>query len=233
MGSFYKSIVLLVLAAFPLYSSQSSLRPAQPTHYFYVPTAYLNDEFDLVASMREISYALPAHLQVQMSLVDNIGRINFGARYGFKDNLSVGAGMAWTFVQITDDWHHGIKHVDDDGKSRPRLGAFLAWGIAQTRSFEACLVPHMQLGHAFSLGADFALKATPHEFWSVIWEVGTSFDLSAGDFWFNTDGGFRIHPPAIPYLTFDGGIDLVEANVEFHDFHVAPYFDVNFAIKTK
>lgn len=233
MGSFYKSIAVLALAALPLFSAQSTLRPAQPTHYFYVPTAYLNDEFDLVASLREVAFTLPANLQLHMSLVDNVGRLNFGARYGIKDNLSVGAGMAWTFVQITDNWHHGIKHEDDHGNKHPRLGAFLAWGITKTSTFEACLVPHMQLGDAFSLGADFALKATPSDFWSVIWEVGTSFDLSAGAFWFNTDGGVRIHPPEIPFLNFDAGIDLVEENVEYHDFHVAPYFDVIFAIKTK
>lgn len=228
MGIFLKTVILLSVTILTSFAAQSSLRPAKPTHYFYVPTAYLNNEFDLVASLREVSFALPANLQLQMSLVDNVGRINFGARYGFTDNLSVGAGMAWTFVQINYDWHHGIKHED-----RPRLGAFLAWGITKTSTFEACLVPHMQIGNAFSLGVDFALMATPSNFWSVIWELGTSFDLGAGEFWFNTDGGIRIHPPEIPYLTFDAGIDLVEEHLSNYSGHVAPFFDVNFAIRTK
>jgi hypothetical protein len=76
--------------------------------------------------------------------------------------------------------------------------------------------------------------ATPSNWWSLIWELGTSFDLKAGAFWFNTDGGIRVHPPTIPYLSFDGGIDLVEEHVnEYYDPHVAPFFDVNFAIRTK
>ncbi len=229
MGTFYKTITLLALAALPLFSAQSTLRPAQPTHYFYVPTAYLNNEYDLVASLHEVSFTLPAHLQLGMSLLDNIGRINFGARYGIKDNLSVGAGMAWSFVELP--WGgHGIRR-----ESSPRLGAFLAWGISKTSTFETCLVPHMQIGDRFSLGADFALKATPSEVWSIIWELGTSIDFHPDDggFWLNTDGGIRIHPPAIPYLNFDAGIDLVETNLNEYSPHVAPFFDVIFAIRTK
>jgi len=40
--------------------------------------------------------------------------------------------------------------------------------------------------------------------WSIIWEVGTSGDLTTSKFWFDTDGGVRIHPPSIPFLNFDG-----------------------------
>ncbi|HEX2955518.1 MAG TPA: hypothetical protein VHO70_01730 [Chitinispirillaceae bacterium] len=227
MGSLHKTIALLALATFPIFSAQSSLRPSKPTHYFYVPTAYLNNEYDLVISLHEISFTLPARLQLGMSLLDNVGRLNFGARYGIKDNLSIGAGMAWSFVQLPYGGH-AIKHW-----ASPRLGTFLAWGISKTSTFETCLVPQMQIGDHFSLGVDFALKATPSEVWSVIWEVGTSFDITDGEFWLNTDGGVRIHPPAIPYLNFDAGIDLVEENLNDYHPHVAPYFDVIFAIRTK
>jgi hypothetical protein len=227
MSSLYKTIALLALAAIPLFSTQSSLRPSQPTHYFFVPTAYLNNEYDLVVSLHEIAFTLPAKLQLNMSLIDNVGRLNFGARYGIQDNLSVGAGMAWSFIG-SPYGGHGIKYW-----ASPRLGAFFAWGISKTSTFETCLVPQMQIGDHFSLGVDFALKATPSDFWSIIWEVGTSFDFNDSDFWLNTDGGIRIHPPAIPYLNFDAGIDLVEENLNDYHPHVAPYFDVIFAIKTK
>jgi hypothetical protein len=83
------------------------------------------------------------------------------------------------------------------------------------------------------MGVDFALMGTPSNFWSVIWEVGTSFDLTDSEFWVNTDLGIRIHPPTIPYLSFDAGIDLVEEDVSDYDPHVAPFFDVIFAINTK
>jgi hypothetical protein len=228
MSKFFKAVALLTLAALPVISAQStSLRASKPTHYFYVPTAYLNNEFDLVASLHEISFALPANLQLHMSLMDNVGRPNFGARYGFADNLSIGAGMAWTFVQL-DIAGHAIKHW-----AQPRLGLFLAWGISQTSTFETCLVPQIQIGDHTSMGVDFALKGTPSNFWSVIWEVGTSFDFNASEFWINTDLGVRIHPPTIPYLSFDAGIDLVEEEISDYNPHPAPFFDVIFAIRTK
>jgi hypothetical protein len=227
MRTILKVAFVLMLATLQPIAAQSTLRPSKPTHYFYVPTAYLNNEFDLVASLHEIAFTLPANLQLHMSLVDNVGRLNFGARYGFAPNLSVGAGMAWTFVQIPYGGH-AIKHW-----ANPRLGMFLAWGISKTSTFETCLVPQLQVGDHFSLGVDFALKATPSNFWSFIWEVGTSFDITAGEFWLNTDGGIRIHPPAIPFLSFDAGIDLVEENLNNYHPHVAPYFDVIFAIRTK
>ncbi|MBN1601170.1 MAG: hypothetical protein JW915_06150 [Chitinispirillaceae bacterium] len=227
MGRFLKTVLLFSIAVLPSFAAQTTLRAAKPTHYFYVPTAYLNNEFGLVVSLHEISFALPAKLQLHMSLLDNVGRLNFGARYGFADNLSIGAGMAWTFAQFPRGGH-GIKHWAD-----PRLGAFLAWGISKTSTFETCLVPQLQIGDHFSLGADFALKATPSSFWSFIWEFGTSLDLHDGELWINTDGGIRIHPPTIPFLSFDVGIDLVEENLSDYNPHVAPYFDVIFAIRTR
>jgi hypothetical protein len=70
------------------------ITPAKPTHYFYTPTAHVNPANHLVLSLHELSFGLSHHLQVQASLFDNIGRINFGAKYGLTDDLALGAGLA-------------------------------------------------------------------------------------------------------------------------------------------
>ena len=221
-----KTLLFATAITLPL-AAQTSIKASKPTHYFYVPTAYLNPEFHMVVSLHEFSFSLPANLQLHMSTFDNVGRINFGGRYGFADNFSVGAGMAWTFVE-SPNGGHAIKHW-----ASPRLGLFLAWGISKTSTFEACLVPQIQIGDHRSIGVDLALKGTPSEFWSFICEFGTSADLTERQFWINTDGGIRIHPPSIPFLSFDAGIDLVEENVDNYHPHVAPYFDVIFAFIAK
>jgi hypothetical protein len=59
-----------------------------------------------------------------------------------------------------------------------RLGAFLCYEFIKTHTFEAVLVPQTQLFVHNSIGIDLGGMATPSDIWSVIWEVGTSFDLS-------------------------------------------------------
>lgn len=220
----------LLCLVFPTLVFSQNIRPAKPTHYFFSPTAYVNDPYDLVISLHEISFALPANLQLQTSIIDNVGRLNLGAKYGFSDRLSLGGGMAWSFISF-DRGGHAIKDY-----LSPRLGLFLAYGLAQTKTFEACIIPQTQIGDHFSIGVDFALMGTPHPVWSFIWELGTSLDVTGEpdpEFYINTDAGFRIHPPSIPFLSFDVGIDLVETRLwEHYSPHVFPYFDVIFAMKT-
>jgi hypothetical protein len=84
---------------------------------------------------------------------------------------------------------------------------------------------------------------TPSDFWSIIWEIGTSFDVNDKDdngndhvgFYFNTDGGIRIHPPAIPFLSFDGGVDVQEFKVNTPGAHTSAtiFFDAIFGMVTK
>jgi hypothetical protein len=120
------------------------IRPSQPTHYMYTPKASVNEPFNLVLGLHEISFAFPYRLQLQASLLDNIGRINFGFKYGILDNLSVALGLAHTLVHIgTHD--HGIP-----SDAMPRLGAFLCWGFIESGHVEAAMSPHTQIGDLIS-----------------------------------------------------------------------------------
>ena len=96
-----------VIFLFATVSISQTIRPSQPTHLMYTPTPNVNPAYHLVLGLHEISFALPGKLQLQMSLLDNIGRINFGAKYGFLSNMAVGAGMAYNFIHIGDG-SHGI-----------------------------------------------------------------------------------------------------------------------------
>ena len=216
--------LLLITVLLPHSTMAYPIEAAQPTHYFYTPTAYLNNDFELVASLHEVSYALPQHLQFHASFVDNVGRINFGARYGIFDNLSVGAGLAWSLASFG---RHGVPHY-----ARPRFGTFLTWGIIREPQFEAAITPHLQFGDHFSTGADFGMMITPSEYWSIIGEFGFSFDFTDNDPYLNTVWGARIHPPQIPFLSFDGGVDFVESRPEHFAREFAPFIDAIFTMKT-
>ncbi len=209
-------------------SISQTIRPSQPTHLMYTPTPSVNPAYHLVLGLHEISFALPAKLQLQMSLLDNIGRINFGAKYGLLSNMAVGAGMAYNFIHIGDG-SHGIW-------DKPRLGAFLTIGLVGSRSssFQLNITPHTQIGEYFSAGVDLGLLSSPHEMWSIIWEVGTSVtNYGGGQFYLNTDVGIRINPPSAKFLFFDLGIDLTEFEVGDGKPSVSPYIDFTFAMKTK
>ena len=201
---------------------------AQPTHYFYTPTPYVNPPYSLILSLHEISFALPYNLQLQASLFDNIGRINVGAKYGILDNLSVGVGLAHTIAHIGRG-NHGIASW-----ARPRLGAFLTWGPIIGEPVELGITPHFQAGDRFSVGVDLGLKVKPVPMWAIIWEVGSSVDVSDNRLYLNTDGGIRISPPSLPFLNFDIGVDLEEFPVVEHTSPSATvYFDVIFGMVVK
>jgi|GEM_PF-732955 len=212
-----------------------TIKPSQPTHYFYTPKAGVNPPWHLVTSLHEISFSFPANLQVQASLVDNIGRINFGAKYGILDNLSVGAGLAATLFHMGRG-NHGIPTHKG---ARPRLGAFLCWGLIEKPVLENAITLHTQIGDHFSLGADYGMQITPHEWWSLILEWGNSIDFTAYKndpnhrvLWYlNVDSGVRFHPPMIPAFNFDFGIDLEEfPMVQGTEPSVGVFFDVIFAM---
>lgn len=236
MKKFVTIFSALLIVSFSQDASSQQLRAAKPTHYFYTPTAYVNKPFSLVASLHEISYSFPGNFQVQASLLDNIGRVNFGGKYGIRDNLSVGAGLAYNLAHMGHG-KHGIMASDD---APPRFGAYLACGLVKTSNFECALTPHIQLGKyskynndfVLSTGADFGMMGKASTWVSFIAEVGTSFDTHDHIFYLNTDGGVRIHPPTIPFLMFDGGVDIEEFPVGHDSPSVAPYIDVIFAIKT-
>ena len=211
----------------PAFAETASITPSQPTHYFYTPTSYVNPPYHLVISLHEISFALPGNLQLQASLFDNIGRINAGVKWGIDRKLSIGAGLAHSIVHIGKGTH-GIPSW-----SAPRAGAFLCWGPVLNQNFEMSLTPHIQFGERFSVGGDIGMLIKPQPIWSVIAEIGSSVDTRDNLLYLNIDGGLRIHPPSIPFLNFDIGIDIEEFAVRNESRpSVTIFFDVIFSMVT-
>jgi hypothetical protein len=226
--------ILITVATVAATAQQVTIRPSSPTHLFYTPTPHVNPPWHVVLGLHEISFSLPGRLQLQASLIDNIGRINLGAKFGITEGVSIGAGLAHSMLRIGRG-SHGVPHW-----ARPRFGAFLCFGPDPGRS-ALSLTPHTQIGDHVSVGFDFGLKLTPSAWWSLIWEVGSSIDLTAYKYspdrvrlYLNTDGGVRIHPPALPFLFFDLGVDLCEFPVVHNPpITVSPYLDVTFAMVAK
>lgn len=214
-----------------------TITPSEPTHYFYTPKARVNPPWHFVVSLHEVSFSFPANLQLQASLLDNIGRINFGAKYGIIDRLSIGAGLAATLFHIGRGTHGVPTHKG----AKPRFGAFVCLGMINRINFENAITFHTQVGDHFSLGADYGMMITPHEWWSAIFELGNSIDFTAHKYsnhnaiWYmNIDTGVRIHPPPFPAFSYDLGVDIEEfALVRNTDISVTVYFDVIFAMVVK
>ncbi|MBN1575539.1 MAG: hypothetical protein JW913_03250 [Chitinispirillaceae bacterium] len=228
--SFFKSVIVLAVLLFPETGRTFTIESAEPTHYFYTPTAYLNTEFDMVGSLHEAAYTLPYKLQAHTSIVDNVGRLCFGMRYGILNNLSAGAGLAWSFSSFPYEGH-GILHSDP----HPRFGTFLCWGPVLEDQFEMSVTPHMQIGYHFSMGGDVGMMITPSNYWSIIGEFGFLFDFNDARPYINTVWGARVHPPQIPFLSFDGGLDFVEKPPEEFaqsEYAFKPFIDAIFTMKT-
>ncbi|KMQ50633.1 hypothetical protein CHISP_2484 [Chitinispirillum alkaliphilum] len=221
----YKPFLFVLLLSGTLFSQATTIVASRPTHYLFTPTAYVNEPYHLVLGFREISYAFPGNLQIQASLFDNIGRINLGAKYGVAENMAIGAGMAHSLMY---PWTggHGIRRYHS-----PRFGIFFTLGVVQNPEMEAALTFHSQIGNSFSVGCDFGLKYTPVDVWSFMAEVGTSFNLSEPRFYLNTIGGIRIHPPNLPFLNFDLGINLTEFSPG-SGVNIGVYIDFIFAMIT-
>lgn len=219
------AVVILASAGFT-----TTIRPSKPTHLFYTPTGYLNNEYDLVISLHEVSYTLPQNLQIHMSLVDNIGRNCLGVRYSLMDNMNIGAGIAYsltTFKNNSGFGGHGIKQYDDS-----RFGLFLTYGFIHTQKFNAAVTPHTQIGKHISMGADLGFMNLMNETFSLIGEIGSSMDLSETVLYLNLVGGVRIHPAKIPFLSFDLGVDFSENPIQEFVKHPMPYIDIVFTMKT-
>jgi hypothetical protein len=218
---FAASVLLFITSGW----SQVSITPSRPTHYFYTPMAKVNPANHLVVGLHELSFGLPAHLQIQASLMDNIGRTNIGVKLGLNENLAIGAGLAHSIMHIGPG-SHGIASWNPS-----RVGAYCAWEVMDNASFEVALTPHAQFRDRTSIGCDMGLLSRMNPVWSVIWEIGSSIDLNDKALYLNTDGGIRIHPMSIPFLNFDFGIDLEEFKVESGSRKsVTVYFDALFSI---
>jgi hypothetical protein len=206
-------------------STGITLEPAAPTHYFYTPTPYINEPMHIVIGLHELSMGLPYNLQVQASLFDNIGRVDFGAKYGFNRQFSVGAGLAYSIAHMGLG-NHGIPRT-----SMPRIGLYAVYGPIVSDQFELGLTPNLQVGDRVSLGADMGMQIRPNPMWSIIWEVGSSYDFADYLLYLNTDAGIRVNPPQIKHFFFDAGIDLEEfaVNVVSPKPTVGLFLDVIFA----
>jgi hypothetical protein len=232
-ATFIAPFVFLLVVGIAVATSAQSGEPqditaSHPTHYFYTPTPYVNNPYALVVGLHEISFALPYRLQVQGSIFDNIGRLNFALKYGLLDNLSVAAGLAHSLVHVGRG-NHGIPH-----EASPRFGAFLCYGPVINENFELGLTPHTQLGDHISVGADLGTKITPNPMWAVILEVGSSLDATDEILYLNFDGGIRINPPSVSFLHFDLGVDLEEFPIVDHvKPTVTVYFDILFGMVVK
>jgi len=195
-------IGVLTVSAFAA-NNNVTIRPSKPTHYLYMPMARVNSAYHMVAGLHELSFALPGRLQIQASIIDNIGKTNFGLKYGIADNLAVGGGLASTLINMGD---HGIPSSDS------RVGLYLTYGIAERRNFSMAITPHLQIGSRVSLGGDFGLMMTPADVWSFLWEIGASADThnEDGGLYLYTTGGLRLNFPAISFMFIDLGVGTNE-----------------------
>jgi hypothetical protein len=189
-----------------------------------MPTARVNPAGHLVLGFHEISYGLPGNLQVQASIIDNIGRTALAAKYGFADNIAIGGGLASSLVSLG---RHGIH-----SGAPARLGLFFQYDFADSKSMGMGITPHTQIGNHISLGVDFGMRFTPVNFWSFIWEIGSSMDATEGMLYLYTIGGLRIHPPAVPFLFIDIGVQAEEFAVDPFSPRAGVFFDVLICFKT-
>ncbi len=197
---------------------------AEPTHYLFMPTARINQPGDLVLGLHEISYALPGKLQIQASILDNIGRLSLAAKYGFHKSLAGGVGLASTF--ISGDFVEGGPHGVPEG-ARARIGGFLTYEFGR-RHYGLVLTGHTQIGDHVSIGADLGGRITPSKVWSFLWETGLSADLSDKAIYLYGIGGLRFNV-AVPGLFIDVGAQALEFNIKSFGKgapHAGMFFDV-------
>jgi len=205
-----------------------TIRASKPTHYYFTPAGYVNDPYDLVIGLHELSFAMPGGLAIQASLLGSIGRLNFGAKWMFTPGMSLGVGLAsHTFENRYYDRHIG---------NYDHIGAYLALQLSRTSRFESVVVPVLILGDHLAAGVDFGLYAKPTNVWGVIFEAGIIGDHYADNLEvrLNMAGGLRINPPKFPFLYIDFGIDAGEFTVTDNSDRIDPriYFDLSFAMKT-
>jgi len=201
----------------------------EPTHYLFMPTARVNQPGELVLGLHEISYAFPGKLQIQASILDNIGRLSLAAKYGFHKNLAGGVGLASTF--IAGDFAENGSHGVPEG-APARIGAFLTYEFGRPH-YGLVLTGHTQVGDHFSIGADLGGRITPSSVWSFLWETGLSVDLTDKLIYLYGIGGLRFNI-AVPGLFIDIGAQALEFNIK--EFgrgrpHAGMFFDVMYCFK--
>ncbi|MDD5675888.1 MAG: hypothetical protein PHC61_17085 [Chitinivibrionales bacterium] len=201
-----KKLMIAAIACCALFSAVFSQEPkaSQPTHYFLGPTPQVNNLYDFVFSLHEISLGLGSGLQVQASLLDNIAGVDLGIKYALSPTMALGGGLAHSLVDAGNWWHNDYYYNYPDFYG---LGAFLACGLANSKNLQMTITPNVQInGYGIGVGGIFSLMSTPAPVWSLIGEGSFSFVIPAPFVNFILDGGLRIHPPQIPFLSFDLGL---------------------------
>jgi hypothetical protein len=201
----------------------------EPTHYLFMPTARVNQPGDLVLGLHEISYAFPGKLQIQASILDNIGRLSLAAKYGFHRDLAGGVGLASTFIpgDFVENGSHGIPDY-----ARARIGGFLAYEFGRPH-YGLLLTGHAQIGDHISVGADLGGRITPSSVWSFLWEAGLSIDLNDKILYIYGIGGLRFNVAA-PGLFVDVGAQALEFNLKAFGKgypHAGMFFDIMYCFK--
>jgi len=213
-----------------------TIKPVAPTHYLYAPKTIVLNQYEMVVSIREISFGLGNNFMLMASpwngrITDgsswgNIGNVRFGAKYALDDFSSFGVGL------------------DYDGNNTA-LGAFYAIKIS---NYDMTLVPKISIGfkNKHSFGLVFAGEAPMNDLFSIIWEADYSNDLVVYDNsvpdeteYSNTGklglhGAVRKVPPKIKFLYVDLGVsgDL-ELYEDFGNLYGYVYLDlgVGFSLK--
>jgi hypothetical protein len=224
-----KKIICAAVALLCAGGAFAKTRVTEPTHYLFMPTARINQPGDLVLGLHEISYAFPGKLQIQASILDNIGRLSLAAKYGFHKDLAGGVGLASTFISgdFVEGGAHGVPEY-----ARARVGAFLTYEFGRPH-YGLILTGHTQIGDHFSIGADLGGRITPSSVWSFLWETGLSTDLTDKRIYLYGIGGLRFNV-GVPGLFIDVGAQALEFNIK--DFgkgapHAGMFFDVMYCFK--
>ncbi len=176
------------------------------THLFYTPTPYVNKANTLVVGLHEISYSLDDKLQFQLSLFDNIGHIDFGAKYQMWEDISLGIGLAGTINHAHWDYDGYYYHSSSNHK---RLGIYLTGDLANSAGFAAAYTLHSQIGEEVNIGADLGGIKGFGPVWSLIAEITSSLNVNHADVFFGFNGGVRIVPPPTPFLFIDLGLNAL------------------------
>jgi len=201
----------------------------EPTHYLFMPTARVNPQGDLVLGLHEISYGLGGKLQLQASILDNIGRLSLAAKYGFHRNLAGGLGLASTF--ISGDFVEGGPHGVPEW-ARARIGAFLTYEFGRPY-YGLLLTGHTQVGDHISVGVDLGGRISPSKIWSFLWETGLSVDIRDKLIYLYGIGGLRFNV-GVPGLFIDVGAQALEFNVKQFGKdapHAGMFFDIMYCFK--
>ena len=225
-------------------SSETTIKPAYPTHYAFMSTAKVNDIGEFVISPREISGGLGADFMLFASPWN--GRI--GSAGGAKWGNAISDTRIGLKYQLSSNILLGGGLNIEGGQSG--LALFVVTPIVENSETEIVFSPSgvFKLNDDdnngwHSIGFGFGGKKQITELFDVIAEgkISTQFEPDGE---FDEDGNgstlvyvpvgitgaLRIVPPPVPFLYFDLGIDMVKyvykGNEDRGDEFLGAYLDL-------